>query len=74
MASQTEKRELMVTGMTCGHCRAAVETAIREVPGVESVHVDLERGRASVEGNVELQSLIQAVEEAGYQALPEGDA
>ena len=70
MADSAQKQELSVSGMTCGHCRSAVETALRELPGVTAAYVDLEQGKATVEGNVKLQSLITAVEEAGYEATP----
>lgn len=37
--------------MTCGHCRLAVESTLRKVPGVTLAHLDLdlERGVATVE-------------------------
>lgn len=62
--------ELTVIGMTCGHCRAAVESALRDVSGVTAVSVDLEHGRAEVKGEADLSSLVRAVEEAGYDASP----
>ncbi len=64
--------ELAVNGMTCGHCRRAVESALSELPGVEQVHVDLERGRATVHGDINVQLLLSAVEEAGYEATALG--
>ncbi len=60
--------QLKVTGMTCGHCKAAVEEALKDVNGVDNVNVDLENGLADVTGNVAVQDLIKAVVEEGYQA------
>jgi copper chaperone len=61
--------ELNVTGMTCGHCKAAVETALKNVEGVNLVQVDLASGKASVEGaHVNTNALIAAVLEEGYSA------
>lgn len=37
MTSQT----FPVTGMTCGHCAAAVTEELKELPGVTEVSVDL---------------------------------
>ncbi len=68
MASSIPVQELSVSGMSCGHCRAAVEAALGEVPGVTSVQVDLDTGRAIVEGSAELGGLLSAVREAGYEA------
>jgi copper chaperone len=61
--------KLAINGMTCEHCVKAVNEALAEVPGVEKVvDVDLERGEARVEGNVDTIQLIAAVEEEGYEA------
>ncbi len=61
--------ELNVTGMTCKHCKAAVEGALQSISGVETVSVDLERGKAVIEGeNLEPNALIAAVAEEGYGA------
>lgn len=70
MTDSAHRQVLNVSGMTCGHCRAAVESAIREVPGVTGVHVDLDRATATVDGGADLPTLLSAVEEAGYEATP----
>lgn len=60
--------QLNVTGMTCGHCQGAVKSALEAVSGVKSVEVDLDSGLAKVAGEAEVQQLLDAIEEAGYQA------
>lgn len=62
--------ELKVEGMSCGHCQTAVKGALEEVPGVKGVEVDLARGLARIDGVVETQALLSAVQEAGYRATP----
>lgn len=62
--------ELNVTGMTCDHCQHAVKGALESVAGVQNATVDLASGTAKVEGNADLNTLIAAVEEEGYQAAP----
>ncbi len=62
--------ELAITGMTCGHCVAAVTRALQAVPGVASVEVDLAEGRARVGGAVAPARLVAAVAAEGYQAAP----
>lgn len=57
-----------VTGMTCGHCTAAVTRALQGVPGVEQAEVSLEPGQAVVTGNADTQALIAAIKEEGYEA------
>ncbi len=61
--------ELKIEGMSCQHCVARTEKALSAVPGVGRVEVRLEPGSATVEGDgLDLVTLIQAVEEAGYTA------
>jgi copper chaperone len=62
--------ELRIDGMTCGHCVAAVKKALEKVPGVTGAHVELEAGRAQVEGDPSLAALLAAVQDEGYQAAP----
>ncbi len=61
--------DLTIEGMTCGHCKKAVEDALRSVDGVTQVEVDLDAGRATVEGG-SLGAMIAAVAEEGYTASP----
>lgn len=59
---------LRITGMTCGHCVAAVTAALKAVPGVEWVQVNLERGEGVVQGSANADQLVGAVETEGYEA------
>ena len=60
---------LTISGMTCGHCEAAVGKALAQVPGVEKVvSVDRNAGQATVEGNASAEDLLNAVIEEGYEA------
>ena len=60
---------LGVTGMTCEHCAATVQAALRACAGVRSADVDLDAGRARVAGtNLDAGALCQAVRQAGYAA------
>ena len=60
---------LDVGGMTCPNCAAHVREAIASVPGVASVAVDLEGGRARVAGEgIDPDALVRAIEESGYTA------
>jgi copper chaperone CopZ len=59
---------LTVGGMTCGHCVGHVETALADIPGV-SAEVNLDVGTATVThpSAVARQTLLDAVQEAGYE-------
>jgi len=68
---------LEVRGMTCASCVRHVEDALREVPGVRSATVNLATERAVVEydpAQIMVGDLVEAVEDAGYQASPAVEA
>ncbi|MGV3524147.1 MAG: heavy metal translocating P-type ATPase [Candidatus Sericytochromatia bacterium] len=67
---------LKIEGMTCAACVRHVEKALAEVPGVEQVEVNLatEKAHVSSAAPVSLAALLEAVEDAGYQALAAADA
>lgn len=60
--------QYIVTGMTCAACQAHVEKAVRSVPGVDRVNVSLLTHSMTVEGAVSPESVISAVQNAGYDA------
>ena len=57
-----------VTGMTCGHCVAAVTEELSEIGGVECVDVVLESGVLTITsaGPLDPAEVDAAVAEAGY--------
>ena len=57
---------LKIDGMSCNHCKASAEKAIRSVAGVENVEVDLPKGVAYVEGSHQEADIISAIEAAGF--------
>ena len=61
-----------VTGMSCASCSARVEKAVSKVPGVTSCSVSLLTNSMGVEGSVDPQVIISAVEQAGYGASLKG--
>jgi copper chaperone len=65
---QCMTQTITVEGMTCGHCEQTVEDALREVSGVTDATADREAEQASVDGDADVTSLVQAVEDAGYTA------
>ncbi|MFJ4607256.1 copper resistance metal-translocating P1-type ATPase CueA [Pseudomonas atacamensis] len=62
--------ELSIDGMTCASCVGRVERALSKVPSVSSVSVNLANERAHLEllGQVDTQTLLDAVSKAGYSA------
>ncbi len=63
-----------VTGMSCAACVAHVEKAVRTVPGVDNVTVNLLTNSMVVEGDADAGRICSAVEKAGYHASPTGNS
>src|SRR5256885_14369196 len=62
--------KLRVTGMTCGHCQAKVEKALKSVSGVYSAVIDLPDGEAEVDfddDRITTDQLVAAVGEGGHR-------
>jgi copper chaperone CopZ len=59
-----------VPGIHCGHCEAAVKQETSAVPGVESVHVDLDTKLVTITGErLDDAALRAAIDEAGYEVV-----
>ncbi len=68
-AGASERLELTISGMTCGHCVGAVRAALNELPGVAVDHVGI--GHASLRfepATVSPAAMIEALRDAGYPA------
>ena len=67
-------KQYNVTGMSCAACSARVEKAVSGVDGVENCAVNLLTNSMGVEGTASDETIIAAVEKAGYGAsLKTGD-
>lgn len=68
----TQTSEFTVSGMTCGHCEMSVREEIEDIPGVAEVDVSHQSGKLVVtsKSGIDDEVVINAVEEAGYQAVP----
>ncbi|HEX5984102.1 MAG TPA: heavy-metal-associated domain-containing protein [Solirubrobacterales bacterium] len=60
-----------VPEMSCGHCVASISAAVRGLPGVTDVDVDLESKLVEVGGDgVDVAPVEGAIREAGYEPEP----
>ena len=62
---------LNIDGMTCGGCVKSVTKVLNDLDGVRSATVSLENKNAQVEfdeGKIRIAQLVEAVEDAGYDA------
>jgi len=55
--------------MSCGHCKAAVEKALKETNGVSDAEVNLTSKSVEItcdQNKIDRASLVKAIEDAGY--------
>lgn len=65
MTTNTDQHLYSVSGISCGHCKTAIEGEVTEVAGVHSVHVDVDAKTVSVDGGDDA-AIRAAISEAGY--------
>ncbi|WP_311154169.1 heavy metal translocating P-type ATPase [uncultured Streptococcus sp.] len=70
----SEKKEYKLSGMTCASCAMTVEMAVKDLETVEEVSVNLATERLSLvpKEGFDIQQVLDAVAEAGYQAEEKG--
>jgi Cu2+-exporting ATPase len=75
-ASPAWESQVVIEGMHCAACAFTIEDALRAVPGVTEVVVNAATHRAKViwrESQVTPSVWMQAIERAGYRAMPAQD-
>lgn len=66
------KKTLRVEGMSCGHCKNAVETAVKSLPGVAFAEVDLAAKTLTVEFDdtkADIEQVRAAIEDVGFEVV-----
>jgi copper chaperone CopZ len=63
-----EQHTYVVEGMSCAHCKAAIEDEVGRVPGIVSVEADVESKLVRVAGEIDDAAVRAAIDEAGYEA------
>lgn len=64
----SETATYSVPGVSCAHCKQAIEGEVSQVQGVVSVDVDLEAKTVSVVAEpLDEQAIVAAIDEAGYE-------
>ena len=62
-------KKIYIEGMSCGHCVARVEKALKNIEDVKSVNVDLKEKVAVIEVNNDIDHnvLTETIDSIGYQ-------
>jgi copper chaperone len=65
------KKKVFIEGMSCGHCVARVEKALKAEEGVKEVEVDLAGKNAVIESTEELSDkrIKEIIEDVGYDVV-----
>lgn len=58
--------DFRVSDMTCGHCAATVEKAVKTVDGAAKVAIDLNTLAVRIESDKPVERFAKAIEDAGY--------
>jgi copper chaperone CopZ len=59
-------RTWSVPGVSCEHCKAAIEGELAKVPGVSTADVDVGAKTVTVTGDASDAAIVAAIDEAGY--------
>lgn len=66
MSAMETTRTYTVPGMSCAHCKAAIEEEVGAVAGVASVEADPATKLVVVVGEADDEAVRAAIDEAGY--------
>lgn len=58
---------IKIKGMSCGHCTASVKEALEKLDGVSNVDVDLDKGEANYNGEVDPAVIKDTIESIGFE-------
>jgi Cu+-exporting ATPase len=71
-SSADQACKIHINGMTCTSCSSTIESALQAIPGVQKAQVALATEEAEVHHNprtVSYNQLLQAIEDAGFEAI-----
>ena len=60
------QQQFTVTGMTCGHCEAAVTRAIKQIDDGAGVKIDRAANLVEVQSTQPREAIAAAIQEEGY--------
>lgn len=58
-----------IRGMSCQHCVASTTKALAELPGISNVKVNLDKGEAHFDGDIDQQAVKEAIEKIGFEVV-----
>lgn len=61
--------KITIEGMMCQHCVQHVIEALEDIDGLSNINVNLQKGIATADGNVNAEIIHAAIDEAGYDVI-----
>lgn len=61
---------LSIPDMSCGHCRASIEAALKPLPGIAAIRFDAEARTATIEGSATAAEIVKTLDSIGFPAVP----
>jgi uncharacterized membrane protein YraQ (UPF0718 family)/copper chaperone CopZ len=58
---------IKVPDMTCQHCMMRITAALRQVPKIQSVSIDLKKKEVAVDSTLDRQVIVDSIKQVGYQ-------
>ena len=70
--AKNNKKEYDISGMHCASCALTVEKNIAKISGVKKANVNFATQKATIEGSVDDDKVVDVVKKSGYGAMPAG--
>jgi copper chaperone len=61
---------IKIKGMSCQHCVNSARKALEAVPGISNIQIDLAKGEATFDGEVDIQTAKEAIAKIGFEVIP----
>ena len=58
-----------IKGMSCPHCAGSTKKALEAIKGISNVQINLAQGEATFDGEVDLQSVKEAITKIGFEVI-----
>ena len=61
--------QVKIKGMSCGHCVASTKKALENIAGISNVQVNLDKGEATYDGEVDPDIVKNAISKIGFEVV-----
>lgn len=58
--------KLTVPDMSCNHCKMRIINALKSLPGMGDIEVDVDKKTVEITGNTDIKDVKKAITDAGY--------